>query len=430
MQLSARSATDPAPVSAADRAPDPLRVGFLVHRFPVVSQTFVIEQAAAMRDRGVDLRVLALHPSDPKDGPHHDLVGDSALMSLVARPPTDIGWPRIVRDAVARDRRALWPHAALMLKRPLGVPRILAEARMLTDAGPFDVVHCQFANLGLDALRHLRLGALRTRGLVVHLRGSDVTKFVLKRGSGVYARLFDRADLFIANCAHFRERAIGLGCPPQKVIVIGSPIDMSRFAWRAPEAMRDGPLRLIAVGRLVDKKGFGDLIDAMAVLRDRGVAATLDLIGDGPLMGKLRGASDRLRLGETVRFHGAQTQSQIHGALTAADIAIAPSVTAPDGDADAPVNTLKEAMATGLPVIATRHGGIPELVRDGENGYLVDEQAPAQIAGAVERLAAERGRWRSMGLAGRDRVMNDFAKDHIIDRTLEAYRSILPSRGA
>jgi colanic acid/amylovoran biosynthesis glycosyltransferase len=105
-------------------------------------------------------------------------------------------------------------------------------------------------------------------------------------------------------------------------------------------------------------------------------------------------------------------------------------VTAQDGDADAPVNTLKEAMATGLPVIATRHGGIPELVEHGVNGLLVPERDPAAIAAALRELAAAPERWHTMGQCGREAVVERYGLEEVASMTLAAYRRALGYREA
>jgi colanic acid/amylovoran biosynthesis glycosyltransferase len=388
--------------------------------FPVVSETFVGELARGLVAEGCDLRILAVDPQARGEGVADGLAGRVAHAARQA--PFGMG------EAVAFGRARRPGPAALGLldALALGRSRRLAVARMMAREAPFDIVHCQFAPIGLVALRHRRLGTLAARRIVVHLRGYDISALVREKGEAVYARLFREADLFVANCQHFRARAIGLGCPEAKVVVIGSPIDTERFRLRdRSERAPDAPLALVAVGRLVEKKGFADAIAALAALVERGIDARLRLVGDGPLGPALRAQAEALGVAARVRFDGAQPQAGVIAALEASDIALAPSVRAADGDEDAPVNTLKEAMATGLPVVATRHGGIPELVRDGENGRLVPERDPAALAAAVADLAAAPGHWDALGRAGRAAVVQDFARETVIARTLAAYRSVL-----
>jgi colanic acid/amylovoran biosynthesis glycosyltransferase len=378
-------------------------VGFLVQNFPVYSETFVAELADGLVGQGCSLEILAL------DG----------------RNPTPSGWPHLRR---LTRRPPPWPPVPGAPGRGLDIVR---QALLLASRPRYDVVHCQFATQGLAALRHRRLGTLRTAALVVHLRGHDITTFVNERGPGIYRDLFRRADLFIANCAYFRDRAVSLGCAEDKIVVIGSPVDTDRFAppaRRAPPAGR--PTQLVAVGRLVEKKGFADAIAAVSHLRAVGFDVRLDILGDGPLHAPLAARVMDLGVGDVVTLHGAATQEQVIAALHGADIALTPSVRAASGDEDATVNTAKEAMATGLPVIGTFHGGIPELVIPGENGDLVPERDPSALAAAIARMLDDQTKWAALGAAGRKKVVTEYARTGIVAKTLVAYDLALRRAGA
>lgn len=223
---------------------------------------------------------------------------------------------------------------------------------------------------------------------------------------------------------------MALGCPAGKLVVIGSPIDTDRFApppSRAEPGSR--PLALVAVGRLVEKKGFADAVDAVAQLVRDGLDVRLDVLGEGPLRPALQAQIEAAGLRGRVVLHGAATQDAVIAALHRADVALAPSVRAGSGDEDAPVNTLKEAMATELPVVATRHGGIPELVEHEVNGLLVPERDPAALAAAIARLAASPGEWRRLGAAGRNKTVDNYDRRSILRRTLNAYRAALGEDG-
>jgi colanic acid/amylovoran biosynthesis glycosyltransferase len=413
----------------ADAAMPPrLRVGLVVYRFPVVSETFVARLGADLLEAGHDVRILAIGPAEP-DGPVHDVVTMTGLDQRVSHasghaPLSRATLWRIARTSPAHAIGALGLSAIDRL-----APRRLPEARMWAAEAPFDIVHAQFGWAGLAAARQRRWGILRTRALVVHFRGQDITTFVDEHGKGIYARLFREADRFIANSAHFRDRAISLGCPPEKIRVIGSPIDTDFFAPPAcARARGDGPLRLVAVGRLVEKKGFADAIAALGLLREAGHAATLRIVGDGPLRGQLvRQANDR-GLGDAVRFTGAATRAEVRDALHAAHIMLAPSVRSASGDEDAAVNTLKEALATEMPVVATRHGGIPELVLPGENGLLVPERDPRALAEAIAELASHPESWPKLGKAGRKKVIQEYGRGVILIETIDTYLDALSDR--
>ena len=296
---------------------------------------------------------------------------------------------------------------------------------MMASHRKFDIVHCQFGTLGAQALRHAGLRTLRFRKLVVHIRGFDITMHVKENGATVYEALFRRADQVIANCEHFRRRAIDLGCPPAKATVVGSAIDCRRFAMKDDNDATGRPVRVLAIGRLVEKKGFADAISAVAHLLRSGRRIELTIIGDGPLRAALQAQIDAEGASEVIRLLGAQPQSVVVETLRSSDILVAPSVTAASGDEDAPVNSLKEAMAVGLPVVATRHGGIPELVEDGRSGYLVAERDPAALADRLATLMDSPQGWRAMGRAGRAKVVAEFDQSVITDRIIAIYRDLL-----
>ena len=130
-----------------------------------------------------------------------------------------------------------------------------------------------------------------------------------------------------------------------------------------------------------------------------------------------------------VRLLGAASSEEVLAALHRADAALAPSVTAADGDQDGPVNTLKEAMATGLPVIGTRHGGIPELVEQGVSGLLVPERDAEALARAIAHLMDAPGDWRRLGAAGRQKVVDRYDRKSILRATLGAYARALGQDG-
>ena len=408
------------PARAADWS-----VAFMVHRFPLVSETFVATLAAAMIPHVRDFRILATD-GEVAPEPHQEIVAQAGLLERLHVSPRQGRIPVSRMTRLASEAPGRLPHlVALGLLGRVAPPSKMALTRMLARQPAFDIVHCQFGYEGLAALRHRRFGTLRTRALISHFRGSDITRHVREAGESVYDDLFRDADHFIANCAFFRDRAIELGCDPERISVVGSPIDTQRFAPpeqpRAPPGGR--PVRLVAVGRLVEKKGFADVIAALARLRHGD--AVLDILGDGPLRTDLVRQARDAGLADRVTFHGAATGDAVLRALHRADIGLAPSVTAADGDADAPVNTLKEMMATGLPVVATRHGGIPELVIPNENGALVPEHDPAALAGAIDALVDAPECWQALGAAGRAKVVDAYGLDRVLKRTFDTYERAL-----
>ncbi|HEU5100553.1 MAG TPA: glycosyltransferase, partial [Roseiflexaceae bacterium] len=170
----------------------------------------------------------------------------------------------------------------------------------------------------------------------------------------------------------------------------------------------EGAPQIISIGRLVEKKGFPDLIAACAQLRQSGHRFRCAIYGEGPLRAELADLIERLELADDVCLAGERTQAELIPILQAADIfALAPFVTE-DGDRDGIPNVLVEAMACGLAVVSTAVAGIPELVRDGENGRLVAPRAPIALAVALGALLGSRQQREQFGAAARATVVEQF----------------------
>ncbi|HVQ09969.1 MAG TPA: glycosyltransferase, partial [Allosphingosinicella sp.] len=247
------------------------------------------------------------------------------------------------------------------------------EAR-LRAAGP-RLIHAHF---GTDGLKVLPLARALGVPLITHLRGYDVTlskaaligsgrptwiRYALGR-----AKLMRGGDLFLAVSDALRARAIALGYPAERTRTHYNGVDLDRF--HPGEGPRE-PGLVLHVGRLVEKKGTAVLIEATAGIE----GARLIVIGDGPL----RGALER-QAGPSVRFLGALPSDEVASWMRRASALAAPSLTAADGDAEGLPNVVVEAAASGLPVVATRHSGIPEAIIDGETGLLVPEGDSAALA--------------------------------------------------
>lgn len=419
----------------------PLRLAFFVHRFPQVSEAFIINQADALLQRRHSVDVFSIWGLSPEPAEKlretFPIAARSGLLSRCYEPEFEVAWNARCSRALElvltkfHDRfdvlsRALNPlrygRSALNL-------RLLYEAAMLDGHAPFDVVHCQFADLAPVVLRLRDCGALRAP-VVVHIRGIDITRRPLEMGGAAYRRIFAGADLLLANCDYFRNKAIGLGCPPEKIVVYRSGIDLSEFRYRGSRPRTNGGLRLALVGRMTEKKGIAYALQAMAELAKRRVDAHLSVLGDGPLRADLEQQVRDLGISSRVEFLGAGGHDDVRRLLAASDLLLAPSVTARDGDEDAPVNTLKEGMATGLPVVATRHGGIPELVIDRRTGRLVPERNAAAIADAVQWLVAHRDEWDAMGRVGRRIIERDYDLNRQTQRLIALDRALVSNRGS
>ena len=398
----------------------------MLWRFPNLSTTFVVGQAAGLLQRGHDLQLFGLA------GPGENSVLEPPASQLLEGR---VHASRAHRNPLARLFRA--PPLALRQRRflpdllnPWRFGRraaslgLLFGADILEEFGPFDILHCQFGTLAEEVLHHREIGTISGK-VIVHFRGHDISKAVELHGPRIYDRVFEQADFFIANCQYFRQKAIELGCDPGRITVLGSGIDCVRFSFQERRPKPGQPVHIATVGRLVEKKGLKHAIDAIAKLLRLGCDVRYRIIGDGPLKRQLSRQISSLGLAGSVELLGGQPASKVRELLESSELFLAPSVTSRHGDEDAPINSLKEAMAMGLPVVSTWHGGIPELVEDGVSGNLVPEGDSDAIADRLAQLIRRPECWPAMGRAGRARVEAEYCLDTQNDRLVEIYRRVL-----
>ena len=408
-----------------------MRIAVLASEFPVLSETPFLNQITGLVRRGHEVTVFAERPQ-----PGVVFHPDVDRLGLVARYPISLPsagrWSAAARVLAARsreDRRIL-----LRTLDPLRFWRrawTLEEFRRAVSFLPavrYDACYAAFGQDGLRALRLQRSGAL-AGPLAVAFRGADITKFVAIRGSRVYRGLFRRAALLLPVCDAFARRLLALGAPPERVVVHRTGIDLTRWRWH--DRIRSaGPLRLLTVGRLVEKKGIGYVLEAVRRLQDAGLAVEYELAGEGPLRERLEADATRLGVEQRVRFLGWQSQEQVRAALERADLLVAASVTAGNADEEGIPNVLKEAMAVGVPVVSTRHGGIPELVEHGVSGILVPERDPEALAAQLGKLAAHPERRGELAAAGRARVEREYDIERLNDRLVTLFAGLSRTAGA
>ncbi len=277
------------------------------------------------------------------------------------------------------------------------------------------LVHAHF---GPDGLLALPLASALGVPLVTTLHGYDVSLSrarLLSSGSLSWIRyallrrrLAARGALFLAVSEALRDRALAVGFPSERTIVHHVGIDLDRFR---PGAEPVEPGLILHVGRLVEKKGTGLLLDALAEIRRAGRAARLVVIGDGPLRARLIAKTEALGIGDDVTFLGSRPSSEVAQWMQRAWLLAAPSLVAADGDSEGLPTVILDAAASGLPAIGSDHSGIPEAIVDGKTGYVVPEgEAPplarriAELLGSKPLRAAMAAEARALAETRFDRV--------------------------
>jgi colanic acid/amylovoran biosynthesis glycosyltransferase len=269
-----------------------------------------------------------------------------------------------------------------------------------------DLMHIYFGNTGVHLLPLIERW---DRPCLVSFHGMDVQSRPDERGyDQKLRRLLQVVPLALVRSRSIADRLTSLGCDPSKIRLNQVGIPLNGFPHFSRPVPTNGEWRLVQACRLIPKKGLPTALKAFAKFIQTYPKARFTIAGDGPMRQSLDKVVEDLGLGEQVRFTAFLDQSKLRALYEDSHIFIHPSELSEDGNQEGIPNSMLEAMATGLPVAATRHGGIPEAVTEGETGYLVAERDDEALASALLKLADDLKAWRKMGQAATAAVAEHF----------------------
>lgn len=275
--------------------------------------------------------------------------------------------------------------------------------KLVRDSG-VNAVHAHF---GPDAISISKFCRRHSLPLLVTLHGYDVSAMATGKGRRirVYRRrlsgMMKAASKIICVSDYILRLAISLGAPPEKTQVHYVGVEVpAKISPKRPG--RD----MLFVGRLVEKKGVEDLLSAIALLPDDLKNATLDVIGQGPLLSALEVRARELEI--NVNFLGAQDHADVLEAVSTSKIVVVPSKQSTGGDVEGLPTIVMEAMSRGIPVVGTCHSGIPEAIRHGVDGLLSPESDPVSLSKNLAHLLSDESEATAMGTAARSRAQSQF----------------------
>ena len=345
------------------------QVGVEVSGFPRTSETFALNELTALAGRGMLAGIFATKRGDSFD----PQPGCQCLMP----------WVDMLQAGTVAEQGAV-------------IAMRLANRRVTG-------IHAYFAHAPAEVAEHAARLLDVPFGFSVHAR--DARKV---ESTALLARAARAACVVACNSDVARD----LDASGARIHLVPHGVDRSRFQPTPPAGPGGCPLRLLAVGRLVEKKGFDVLVRALARID----TATLRIVGDGPERSRLIDLVTAEGLGGRVAFAGSCTHRDLPAEYAHADVVVVPSVVDPSGDRDGLPNVVLEAMASGRPVVATAVGAIAAAVQDGATGLLVAERSPEALSEALKQLAANPELRRSMGRRAAARVADHYDLEQCVDR--------------
>lgn len=419
-------------VRAARRDRRPPRVAYYTWHFPVLSQTFVHREMAALVEAGVPLVVIADEP-EPVPAP------DPETASLLDRarylePLDDAAIRRQLLRLVRRHPLRLANLLIYVATRSYGATKSFGEDRQILRralrlAGVLEQegaehVHAPWA----DRTALVARVAARMAGLPFSLqaRAHDVHRAGHVDDLG--EKLADAA--FVITNTDYNRRHLAPSMPPgsrNRLVTIANGIDLRQFTPSARTVAAAGPCRLLCVGRLIEQKGIHDLLRACRILASAGHDFVCEIVGAAEMdLGsayaiRLLELHAALGLGARVALAGESSFADVLERLRSADVFVLPCVVAADGSRDITPNAVIEAMAMEVPVVSTTVTALPELVEDGVSGILVPPGEPAALAAALERLIADPALRGRLGWQGRSRVEARFDLRRNVARRVELF---------
>ncbi|WP_201467890.1 glycosyltransferase family 4 protein [Janibacter melonis] len=406
---SAPPSTTSSPTTASCGAPTTAteRVGYVVKVYPRFSETFVVTEVLAREAQGEELEIFALRPTT-----------DTHFHPALARVHAPVTYlPRALKASemwasIARAHDVL-PDLGPRLAEVLPLTTRLAADEVAQGVELAIAVRTR----GITRLHaHFASAQARVAAVAAHL--AQVPWSVTTHAKDIF---HDEVDLdLLADLLHgastvvaisaYNERHLGRVAPRARVARVANGLDLTGFGYREPKPVA-GPLRVLAVGRLVEKKGFDVLLDALATARAAGLEVRAEVAGSGELGPDLLAHTRSLGLDDVVTWLGARPQDEVLALLRQADVFVAPCVVGADGNADGLPTVILEAMAVGTPVISTAVTGIPEVVRgtvaDPVTGVLLEPGDPGALADALRAVAADAFPRADVARRARDLVERD-----------------------
>ena len=367
-----------------------MKICIYCHNFPVLSQTFVSNQIKSLISLGHDVTVMTniyikensyiIDSIGLKKEKLITILNKNKKLSRVLSLPKVIF--TLLMQKKLRQITSIIYDNNLNIAHKVNLLYALANIKKLHS---FDYIFVHFGVNGYFIAKMRDLNLINGKiGVIYH--GFELSrKKVLYKYKSIYCSVFNKCELLLPISANWKKTLLNLGAIEEKILIFRMGIFPSDFLKRRNTPFKD-TLNIIQVGRLTEKKGVFDSIKAISKLPNN-FSVKLTIVGEGDLLTKAKQLVSDLNINSKVIFTGKVPNNDVQQLLVNSDIFLLPSITAKDGDQEGIPVALMEAMAMGLIVISTYHSGIPELIQDKKNGFLVPEKSPIDICSTIQDIS-------------------------------------------
>jgi len=285
-----------------------MKIAFIVGSFPKVSETFIIDQICDLIDRGIEVDIYSFQPGQEDK-------------STISR--------RYFAYGLDKRTQYISRGSALVFKL---LPKLWRWNITPFRNKEYSLYHCHFGNVGVEFVKIHEVLKLDGK-IVTSLYGRDVSAWIKQKGIDVYKGLISACSVFFVMSENMKERVVAQGFPPEKVIVHPTGVDVAKYHYSERKVDAGSQINIVSVGRFVEKKGFDDLLRALAIVRQK-VTRNFKcyIIGDGPLRDEIHSLSKTLKLNDVVEFKGSMAIDKIIEFFKTMHFFVQPSKTAKDGD--------------------------------------------------------------------------------------------------
>lgn len=405
----------------------PLKLAILVRLFPNIVQTYVLSHILSMKKLGVQTKIIAI--SDPRQNEvHPDVLTHKLLDETQYIDTAESLFKQLFNTKVISGQFLLnlvrivfskiWTRHELSY-----VLKSILRARMLT-GNRFNMIHSHSLFSTYDFLFLKEVFGIPMTTTFHGLVPKDVKMLEPEK----IKKVVESTDAFFVNTKFSCEQLKELGCAQEKIHIIPQGTNVHDFAFKARAIQESETIHILSVGRLSIEKGFKYSIEAVASLAASFPNIKYQIIGGGPEEESLRKLIAQHKMENHIEIYGSVSTPLLMEAYSRAHIFILPSVDFRDGShTETQGVVLQEAQSSGIPVIASHTGGIPEVIIDGETGLLFEERNTQQLAQHIESLIVDKEKYQALSVTARKYVEDNLSNEVIYQRIYDVYLSVLVS---